>query len=670
MFIRASRCLSLALCAGATTALAQTAPLPSLRVPAGLDSGDVAPPAQGRQVVFAGEVAVPGAAWLRLDLADVVLGGVEEEASGAYLRLTSLADGGVQLLNARHVREWANSTAYFNGDRVRVEIIASPASGPTRVRVSGATAGLPTGVGVDDICGATDDRTLISDNRVARHLPEGCTSWLHDDTNGMFLTAAHCGVGSGDVQQFNVPLSTSTGATVNPPPQDQYAVEAASVQASSAVLGNDWAYFAVTANSNTGLVPYQAYGARYVKGTVAAASGQTIRITGFGVTTGSQGTPLTWSQVNKTHTGPETSLSGTIVRYTVDTTGGNSGSPIHDLAQDKAVGIHTNAGCASGGNQGTTLQQAATQTALNNPLSLCKTGRGTVTPPLYALGDGANNLGTLNTSTGNFARVAFGPVRSQGLTYDWNAQIFYAIDLNPFTGVQVLYFINPATGAGGTLANVVGAGGAVNGLGYDPNAGVLYGVIQASGQLVRINTTTGAATLIGTGNAGTTIGGLEFDPRSNTLYGVNDAAGGTTLVTFNTTTGAITTIGVLGAGATDCNGLAVTDDGQLWTINAPTQQLLRINPATGAATLVGPTGGIFGSGFGMAATLTKPAAACYANCDGSTDVPSLTAADFSCFLSKFRAGDSYANCDGSTGAPTLTAADFACFLSKFRAGCP
>jgi len=61
---------------------------------------------------------------------------------------------------------------------------------------------------------------------------------------------------------------------------------------------------------------------------------------------------------------------------------------------------------------------------------------------------------------------------------------------------------------------------------------------------------------------------------------------------------------------------------------------------------------------------------CYANCDSSTTVPALSAADFNCFLGKFRAGDEYANCDGSTGTPTLTAADFTCFLAKFRAGCP
>lgn len=62
--------------------------------------------------------------------------------------------------------------------------------------------------------------------------------------------------------------------------------------------------------------------------------------------------------------------------------------------------------------------------------------------------------------------------------------------------------------------------------------------------------------------------------------------------------------------------------------------------------------------------------ACYANCDGSTGSPVLTAADFICFLGKFRSGDPTANCDGSTGNPTLTAADFTCFLNVFRVGCP
>ena len=72
---------------------------------------------------------------------------------------------------------------------------------------------------------------------------------------------------------------------------------------------------------------------------------------------------------------------------------------------------------------------------------------------------------------------------------------------------------------------------------------------------------------------------------------------------------------------------------------------------------------------GIAFTPESTTPACYANCDGSTTNPVLNVADFSCFLSKFAAGDAYANCDASTTTPVLNVADFSCFLSKFAAGC-
>lgn len=62
--------------------------------------------------------------------------------------------------------------------------------------------------------------------------------------------------------------------------------------------------------------------------------------------------------------------------------------------------------------------------------------------------------------------------------------------------------------------------------------------------------------------------------------------------------------------------------------------------------------------------------ACYANCDGSSGTPVLTANDFQCFLNAFSAGQSYSNCDGSTVAPILTANDFQCYPNAYAAGCP
>jgi hypothetical protein len=60
---------------------------------------------------------------------------------------------------------------------------------------------------------------------------------------------------------------------------------------------------------------------------------------------------------------------------------------------------------------------------------------------------------------------------------------------------------------------------------------------------------------------------------------------------------------------------------------------------------------------------------CYANCDGSTQVPFLNVLDFNCFLNQFTSGTSYANCDNSTQAPVLNVLDFNCFLNKFTTGC-
>jgi len=69
-------------------------------------------------------------------------------------------------------------------------------------------------------------------------------------------------------------------------------------------------------------------------------------------------------------------------------------------------------------------------------------------------------------------------------------------------------------------------------------------------------------------------------------------------------------------------------------------------------------------------SVTVCAPPCYANCDGSTASPILTANDFGCFLNEFVMGTAYANCDGSTASPVLTANDFQCFINAFVSGCP
>jgi hypothetical protein len=89
---------------------------------------------------------------------------------------------------------------------------------------------------------------------------------------------------------------------------------------------------------------------------------------------------------------------------------------------------------------------------------------------------------------------------------------------------------------------------------------------------------------------------------------------------------------------------------------------------TGTIAFTGPGGN--GSGAGgnqpLMTLVVTPAGGCYANCDGSTGSPVLTANDFACFLNSYATGESYADCDGVGG---LTANDFSCFLNAYATGC-
>src|SRR5690606_40921165 len=69
--------------------------------------------------------------------------------------------------------------------------------------------------------------------------------------------------------------------------------------------------------------------------------------------------------------------SGTTMRYQVDTTGGNSGSPVIDEATGEAVGVHTHGGCTTAGtgsNSGTSLFNTAFWAAVGEPPAGCEQG--------------------------------------------------------------------------------------------------------------------------------------------------------------------------------------------------------------------------------------------------------------------------------------------------------
>ena len=172
-----------------------------------------------------------------------------------------------------------------------------------------------------------------------------------------------------------MPASLSNGTTVSPPLQHQYRIISSSIVDGFTGVGNDWAVFQVLPNTQTGLTPIQAQGGAFMVS--QTDNPNTVTITGFGVDGPAPGfgnpPPRNAdNQTQQTHSGTlvshvDNGLTNAVIRYTVDTQGGNSGSPVY--SGNIAIGIHTNGGCsASGGsNAGTSFRNDALWSAIAPP---------------------------------------------------------------------------------------------------------------------------------------------------------------------------------------------------------------------------------------------------------------------------------------------------------------
>lgn len=352
-----------------STASAQTAPAVFHEVPVHQDSGVLRNLGDDFQVMWSTVVSESDALWMRLFFSEVQLSGE------SHLRVTSLTDGATQYLDADSVAQWYNTSCYLNGDSVVLELVIAPDGQENRVGIKFAQAGDPRPTNdIESICGTTDDRLPSTDARAGRVWPVGCTGWLINDDHRTFLTAGHCIAfgGSNQVMEFNVPLSDSNGNEQHPPPEDQYSMDSSSVQDMYITIGQDAAYFGCWPNSNTGMTAFMAQGDVYnLASSPPSVSGQDIRITGYGTT--SPPVPNEWNLAQKTHTGPYAAFFGSTVQYATDTTGGNSGSAVQNEDTGEAIGIHTHAGCSSGGgaNSGTGINYSVLQNYLSNPQGVC-----------------------------------------------------------------------------------------------------------------------------------------------------------------------------------------------------------------------------------------------------------------------------------------------------------
>jgi hypothetical protein len=345
----------------ATSALSQPAPIPHHVEPYVLDTGrhdGRAEAAIESRAAVREVVEIPDVPWMRLHVAAHALG------SDSFVTFTSLLDGGQQRLDAESLADYDYGTAYFNGDAVAVELHVAPEAQGVFLRIEEVTVGEWVGGQpiVRSLCGP-DDRVQSTDRRSGRVVPSGCTGWIV--SNNGYIMAGHCVGGSSTTLEFQVPSSLCDGTVQFAHPDDQYAIDRGNEVWAASGVGDDFAVFDTAPNSNTGLLAIHSQDDFFRMSRDTAPT--TIRITGYGL----DNTPVGCdngrnedSQTEQTNAGPFLNEvvqgpADVYLEYIVDTTGGNSGSPvIVEGTADIAVGVHTHGGCSppSGGNFGTSFE--------------------------------------------------------------------------------------------------------------------------------------------------------------------------------------------------------------------------------------------------------------------------------------------------------------------------
>jgi hypothetical protein len=315
-------------------------------------------------------VRIPGVPWLQLHFSDYNLG------MRSYFTMTSGKDGAQQHVDTSSIRYCRNSSAFFNGDTVTMDLHVAPGDRDIFLSIEEITVGEwvgdQNGRGSKSLCDQ-DDRVSSDDPRVGRLVPIGCTGWI--TSNGAHLTAGHCDDIDMQTLEFNVPSSLPDGTIQHPGPEDQYSVDTASIVShddGTGQIGDDWTVFTVDPNTNTGLLPVHAQGAFYRMS--RDYNPTTVRVSGYGTDDeppGSTGGRNADSQTLQTDSG---SFLGEVVEgpsdayieYIVDTMPASSGSPVIVHGTTVTIGIHTNGGCdpPDFGNTGTSFENDGLENAI------------------------------------------------------------------------------------------------------------------------------------------------------------------------------------------------------------------------------------------------------------------------------------------------------------------
>ncbi|HET8643980.1 MAG TPA: S-layer homology domain-containing protein [Vicinamibacteria bacterium] len=126
---------------------------------------------------------------------------------------------------------------------------------------------------------------------------------------------------------------------------------------------------------------------------------------------------------------------------------------------------------------------------------------------------------------------------------------------------------------------------------FNPTATTLYAVDNTSRELGTINQTTGVFTPIAAlnPNPAGTVTGLAFDPTGTAAYFTATTGAVATLYTVDVATAALTPVGPI-TGFPFTIDIAIDRTGQVYGHDIALDALIRIDKATGAGTMIGPTG--------------------------------------------------------------------------------
>jgi len=346
--------------------------------------------------VFTQVVDVAKAPWIRLVFNSVHLDG------NSYLKIKSIKDGSTQIHTARSLAEWENTTAYFNGSGVIVELVAAPQSAGNFVEINQVITGdlvqPPQPAEPAKVCDSIDTRVQHNNPATARLLitnstkdpsyTSGCTGFIisvapnSDTTDRLMLSAGHCFEPGARhaVVQFDVPNSNTNCFLEHPGAVNQFYVNGDFLLAVSNGVGDDWAVFRCFKNSNTNKTIHQEQNAQFTMDTPAVSLA--VRKYGYGVDGSANDPDSNWrhcwcvngdseatkSQTQQTSTGTITAKTGNRVHHDIHTCGGDSGSPIaKDSDTTKVVAIHMAGNCDSiPPNSGTDVNHPNLQAAINS----------------------------------------------------------------------------------------------------------------------------------------------------------------------------------------------------------------------------------------------------------------------------------------------------------------